>query len=156
MADRQQIVRISDVQTNLEWCSGLNKVYSAETMDHLVDQTITADLSSGTCGISPVIASEGQVRSGRCLVTNRSRSEGDKIIDAPCIWYDSLAALQSLFNAAGNTYKDVVIEVANLDIDGTRRTGYAVPVGLARFVGHYLDFGLKRPNAVWQVDTTKG
>jgi len=84
---------------------------------------------------------------GRGLVTQAGRREGEKIIDLPCLWFDSIDTLNNFLRAPGNSgWSNKVIVVSGVMKNGTPQDIYAVLVGAGQYINHFA--GIKRaPNA---------
>ena len=137
----QGVVDAYTVASGSGWNDGLNRSFSGETFQGATGRLVAEQLESQGLSITPVEADHG-----RGLLTNNLLRDGSTL-PASALFFDSEVLLQGWLNQPGNSkYSDRTVLLPGVLQEGEARTVWAVLVGVAQYVNHYLGIRMA-PNA---------
>ena len=118
-------------------------------MNKLAHDLLQSELDTWNLGMT-----EERPKFGRGLTNTRYIAEGEFVLNASCLWYDSKDKLMRFLEANPNE-KDRVGVVRGVLNNSKPTTVYFVLVGAASFVNHFQ--GLRKtPNVKMVFDPSKG
>ena len=144
-----QVLEPFEVSRADEWFDGLNASIQPAQLRKLLHTLLQSELDKQNLALT-----EARQTFGRGLMNNRFIGEGEHVLDASCLWYDSKDKLMQ-FLEANPDEMDRAGCIHSVLRQGKPTTVYFVLIGAAAFVNHFQ--GLRRtPNVKLVFDVTKG
>ncbi|MCP4239336.1 MAG: hypothetical protein GY772_02130 [bacterium] len=146
-----QIVEAQEVTQGPKWNEGLNKLLPAGKVTELSTRLVAEQLERHMLTLTNVCG-----QSGRGLITQVMRREGDTICPASALFFDGLPSLTAFLEPReAAAFRDRVARIPGVNFDGVPRDVLAVLVGAVQYVNHYENIR-PRHNCVLHFDASRG
>ena len=94
---------------------------------------------------------------GRCLFTRRALADGDVVLSPSFLLFSCEATLLEFLRKNDDaSHADAIIYMSGILVNQSPCELYAIVLGAARCVRHYVGSGRKTPNVEWQLDVSMG